>query len=242
MLRNLTPVVKNILLINVLMLIVTFFGHQQEIPVTRFLGGYEFGSPFFKPFQIVTHFFMHGGPMHLLFNMFALVIFGSALEQRWGPKRFFMFYFITAIGAFILFQLIGYFEVINIRGELSAAGINYVEIHDTLRSGYIYNSNANQLILEYQDMINTPLVGASGAVFGVLVAFAFYFPNTELYLLFFPFPIKAKYLVGGYIVLEIIQTLRNSPGDNVAHLAHITGALVGFIIVYYWQKTNKNFY
>src|SRR5690554_7147953 len=137
-LGNMPPVVKNILILNVIMYIITMLGEAQGIPMTYLLGGYVFNSPYFEPFQMVSHFFMHGGFFHILFNMFALVIFGSALEQVWGPKRFFIFYIVTALGAFFLHQIVGYLEVKNIEDQLIAAGYDLYSLQEKiteLRSG-----------------------------------------------------------------------------------------------------------
>ena len=242
-LGNMPPVVKNLLLLNVIMFIITMLGQAQGIPMTRLLGGYVFNSPYFEPYQIVSHFFMHAGLFHIFFNMFALVIFGSVLEQVWGPKRFFIFYIATAIGAFIIHQLVGYIEVKSLEAELTDMGYDLYQvrtaIQDNISRGMISTIPA---LRDYQVGISVPVVGASGAVYGVLVAFAYLFPNTKLMLLFPPIPVKAKWLVLFLVGIALFQTFQNNPGDNIAHLAHLGGALVGFILVLFWQKTTKNFY
>ncbi|HLV42968.1 MAG TPA: rhomboid family intramembrane serine protease [Brumimicrobium sp.] len=248
-LGNMPPVVKNILLLNVIMFIITTLGEMQGIPMTYILGGYVFNSPYFEPYQMVTHFFMHGGFFHILFNMFALVIFGSALEQVWGPKRFFIFYMVTALGAFFLHQIVGYIEVKDIESQLIAAGYDLYDLQlkiTELRSGSIstFNifPNTNGLVQDYMAGISTPVVGASGAVYGVLVGFGYLFPNTRLMLLFPPIPIKAKFLVTIMVGIAVYNSFINNPGDNVAHLAHLGGALVGFIMVFIWQRDKRKFY
>ncbi|PWH86564.1 rhomboid family intramembrane serine protease [Brumimicrobium oceani] len=248
-LGNMPPVVKNLLLLNVIMFIVTQLGEMQGIPMTYILGGYVFNSPYFEPYQMVTHFFMHGGFFHILFNMFALVVFGSALEQVWGPKRFFIFYVATAIGAFFLHQIVGYIEVKSIENELIAAGYDLFTLQEKisqLRAGTIstFNimPNTNGLVQDYISGISVPVVGASGAVYGVLVGFGYLFPNTKLMLLFPPIPIKAKWLVIIMVGIALYNSIQANPGDNVAHLAHLGGALVGFIIVLFWQKDKRKFY
>ncbi len=240
-LDNMPPVVKNLLLLNVLMFIITLIGEWQGINLTRILGGYVFNSPFFEPYQMVTHFFMHGGFFHILFNMFALVIFGSALERVWGPKRFFIFYIATALGAFLIYELVGYIKVMGIEDQIVATGQSLSEVKYQIANMPLGMGFKNQLLESYRMSLSTPVIGASGAVFGVLVAFAYLFPNTQLMLLFPPIPIKAKWLVLGLVVIQIYYSL-NSPGDNVAHLAHVGGALVGFIIVLFWQKSTRKFY
>lgn len=243
LLGNMPPVVKNLLLINVAMFIITMLGQAQGIPMTRLLGGYVFNSPYFEPYQMVSHFFMHGGVFHIFFNMFALVIFGSVLEQVWGPKRFFIFYIATALGAFIFHQVVGYIELKNIEETLIASGYDLYKLKDeiagNLSKGLIYN---DPLLRDYQIGISIPVVGASGAVYGLLAAFAYLFPNTKLMLLFPPIPVKAKWLVLFLVGIAVYNSFINSPGDNIAHLAHLGGAIVGFIIVLFWQKDKKQFY
>lgn len=249
LLGNMPPVVKNLLLLNVIMFIVTQLGEMQGIPMTYLLGGYVFNSPYFEPYQMVTHFFMHGGIFHIFFNMFALVVFGSALEQVWGPKRFFIFYVATAIGAFFLHQIVGYIEVSAIESDLIAAGYDLYNLQDNiaqLREGSINTFNiipgTNNLVQDYISGISVPVVGASGAVYGVLVGFGYLFPNTRLMLLFPPIPIKAKWLVMIMVGIAFYNSFQNNPGDNIAHLAHLGGAIVGFIIVLIWQKDKRKFY
>lgn len=242
-LGNMPPVVKNLLLLNVVMFIITFLGEAQGIPMTRLLGGYVFNSPFFEPYQMVTHFFMHGGLFHIFFNMFALVVFGSALEQVWGAKRFFIFYMSTAIGAFIFHQVVGFIEVKNLEAQLIEGGIDLFmlkdEILDNVSRGMIYN---NSILRDYQIGVATPVVGASGAVYGLLAAFAYLFPNTRLMLLFPPIPVKAKWLVLALVGIAVYNSFINNPGDNIAHLAHLGGAIIGFVIVLFWQKDKRRFY
>lgn len=247
LLGNLTPVVKNLLILNVLMFIVTWIGQQQGLPMTQYLGGHVFTSPFFEPYQVVTHFFMHGGLFHIFFNMFALAIFGPALEQVWGPKRFFIFYIATAVGAFALHQFVGYLELSAIKESMVEQGLVIADINRELiafaenNPGRIPGSS-NALVEAYSVAALAPVVGASGAVYGILVAFAYLFPNTQLMLLFPPIPIKAKWLVLIMVGIALFNSIQRNPGDNIAHLAHLGGALVGFIMVLIWQRNKKNFY
>jgi membrane associated rhomboid family serine protease len=242
---NMPPVVKNLLILNVIMYIVSLLGESQGIPMTYLLGGYVFGSPFFEPYQMVTHFFMHSTQsfFHIFFNMFALVIFGSALERVWGPKRFFIFYIATAVGAFVTHQLVGFFEVQSLIKEINAMGMDIHEINKKImelqRQGMMYSDFP---LKDYQIAIAVPVVGASGAVYGVLAGFAYLFPNTQLMLLFPPIPVKAKWLVLFLVGIALLNSIQSRPGDNVAHLAHLGGAVVGFIIVLFWQKNTRNFY
>ena len=237
------PVVKNLLILNVVMFIVTVIGEQQGIRMTYLLGGYVFGSPFFEPYQMVTHFFMHGGLFHIFFNMFALVVFGSVLEQVWGPKRFFIFYIATALGAFIFHQVFGYMEFKQIESALIADGYDMFEVNKRISELHVQGMIFTEpLLRDYQIAIGVPVVGASGAVYGLLAAFAYLFPNTQLMLLFPPIPVKAKWLVLFLVGIALFNSLRSQPGDNIAHLAHLGGAVVGFIIVLIWQRDKKNFY
>lgn len=246
--RNMPPVVKNLVILNLVMYGLTILAGMQGIHLSYILGGYVFNSPFFEPYQIVTHFFMHGGFFHLFLNMFPLVVFGSVLEQVWGPKRFFIFYVATAVGAFFLHQMVGYFEVEYIKNQLLASGLNQndiFELNDRMRelrsSGRMLTSSF-PLIQDYVTGISIPVVGASGAVYGVLVAFGMLFPNTRLMLLFPPIPIKAKWLVIIMLGIEFYYTFQSVPGDNIAHLAHIGGALIGFILVLFWRKSTPKYY
>lgn len=245
-LKNLPPVVKNLVLLNVVMFIITLImQYFQGINLDAILGGYVFSSPYFHPYQIITHFFMHGGFFHIFFNMFALIIFGPILEQVWGPKRFFIFYIACALGAFGLHEFVGYLELSSIKDQLLASGFSTNDLYllkermVNVPSGMVLTSS-NTLIQDYIYGMSVPVIGASGAVYGVLVGFGYLFPNTELMLLFPPIPIKAKWLVIGMIAIQIYYTIGNHPGDNVAHYAHLGGAIVGFIIVLFWQKFSRN--
>lgn len=181
-------------------------------------------SPFFKPMQLVTHMFMHGSLMHLFTNMFALFMFGTVLERIWGPQRFLFFYFVTGLGAMLLHTAVQAFIIHNFSGSFTPALAALSQFPD---AAAIYV---------------TPTVGASGAIFGILIAFGTLFPNTELFLLFLPIPIKAKYFVAIYVAWELYMGLSMSQGDNVAHFAHLGGALFGFLLVKYWNRNHQGFY
>lgn len=238
--RNMTPIVKNLLILNIL-----FFVAQYAVPgIMDKLALYPIASDDFKPWQLATHFFMHStaGLMHIFFNMFALVMFGTQLERVWGPKKFLTYYLITALGAAFLHLLVGYLRIHNIESGLSTAELNQIltEGFEHLRNGENYvDPVMGPLNLSLFQLYNTPVLGASGAVFGLLAAYGYLFPNTELYLMFIPVPIKAKYFVIGYAAIELFSGIANSPGDNVAHFAHLGGALVGVIMLLIWNR-NKN--
>ncbi|WP_428327432.1 rhomboid family intramembrane serine protease [Mucilaginibacter sp.] len=219
---NLTPVVKNLLIINLICFIpfIVLSDNNYNDLVVKNLGAFYFNSPYFKPWQPITYMFLHGGWAHILFNMFALFSFGPILEYAIGPKRFLNLYFICGLGA-ILFQMaVQAIEVHNLIGSFMAPfhfSLNDPTIPDQVKAIYY-----------------SPVVGASGAIFGVLVGFGMLYPNMELMLMFVPVPIKAKYLIPVYILFEIYSGFGQAAGDNVAHFAHLGGALLGFIMIKAW--------
>lgn len=235
MLERLPVVTKNILIINVLVFLAC-----QVMPESfdKALTGYYFQSENFRSWQIVTHMFMHGNLMHIFFNMFGVYMFGSTLEHYWGPKRFLNYYLLCGLGAFGLHQFITYIEVQQLSSELSG---------DLLRQVYLIGNEAlmegknftNPTAANLNIALNIGLVGASGCLFGLLLAYGMMFPNAELFLMFLPIPIKAKWFVLGYGAIELVMALRNAPGDNVAHFAHLGGMIFGYIILKYWQKKGK---
>lgn len=236
--QRLPTVVKNLLIINVLMFLASqLFGDGFYY----LMAGFHFQSAHFEIWQVVTHMFMHGSLTHLFFNMFALYMFGGALESTWGPKRFLTYYMLTGIGAYFL-----HFLVITIEMQSVMQLMAPESIQDVLQNGaFILESGKNYtapLMSKLNFLVNTGVVGASGAVFGILLAFGMLFPNTRLMLLFPPIPIKAKIFVLGYGAIELMLALQNNPGDSVAHFAHLGGMLFGYIILKYWQKKRTNFY
>lgn len=226
--NNITPVVKNLLIINVLFYIATWL-MGQSIDLTDYLAVYYFDSPFFKIWQPVTYMFMHSQKnlMHIFFNMFALYSFGSILEAHWGGKRFINFYLITGLGALALQWGVQAFEVYQITGSVfnSTYPSNISLVDKSTLEGIYFG----------------PMVGASGAIFGLLVAFAVLYPNLEMYIMFIPVPIKAKYIIPVYIVIELSLGVAKIQGDSIAHFAHLGGALIGFILVKLWRN-KSNYY
>jgi membrane associated rhomboid family serine protease len=242
-LNNIPQVTKNLLILNVLMYLLTLFFETRGVDLGQMLGAHYVNSPLFEPYQIVSHFFMHGSPMHILFNMFALVTFGGFLERLWGPKRFFIVYLSAAIGAFALYNAIGVYQLIQLKHTLAAQGFDIQELNEMAKQGLVFKDPVAHALTEpYLVKCVTPMVGASGAVFGLLAAFAILFPNTELQLMLPPVPVKAKYLIGGYFILEVLLSYYQVEGDHVAHLAHVGGALVGGIFVLFWRRNRTNFY
>ncbi len=242
MFNQLTPVVKNLIIINVLMYLAC-----AVIPgLHEMAAGYYYQSPLFRPWQILTHMFTHaslrsGNIMHIFFNMYALFLFGSAIERVWGAKRFLIYYLLTGLGAFFLHELINHIEIQRLIASLDPEAVRYV-----FENGVEVLQTNKQFRLDEMNQLNYALnigvVGASGCVFGVLLAFGMLFPNTELMLLFPPIPLKAKWLVIIYGALELFLALQNNPGDNVAHYAHIGGMLFGYVILKFWQKRDGSFY
>ncbi len=238
--NSIPPVVKNLIIINVLMLLATFVLERVGIDLYTYLGLYFPLSEKFRLHQIFTHMFMHGGLTHLFFNMFALYMFGRVLESVWGPKRFLIFYLVTGIGAAVLHSLVNFIEYKHVTSQISPEQVAYVK-----EAGYnLWTEGKNfsdPLLGKLNMVLNTPTVGASGAVFGILLGFGMLFPNTQLMLLFPPIPIKAKYFVIGYGAIELYLGI-SQPGSNVAHFAHLGGMLFGYFMIKYWNKNSKRFY
>lgn len=226
--NNITPVVKNLLIINVIFYAATWLMKQQGISLTEYLAVFYFDSPLFNVWQPITYMFMHSDRtiMHIFFNMFALYSFGSILEAHWGGKRFINFYLITGLGALALQWGVQAFEVYQITGSvINISSISNLSVIDQKTLGGIYFG---------------PMVGASGAIFGLLVAFAMLYPNLEMYIMFIPVPIKAKYIIPVYILIELFLGVARFEGDSIAHFAHLGGALIGYILVKIWR--NKSTY
>jgi membrane associated rhomboid family serine protease len=235
---NTPPVVKNLIIINVVMLLGLFLFQQFfNVNLNRILGLYYFQSPMFKPWQIVTHMFMHGGLTHIFFNMWALWIFGKTLESVWGSKRFLVYYLVTGLGAAFFHMLVNYVqfgaEISALKAAYSVDRINMALLNEILQPGNQFYTIGRELI--------RPTVGASGAVYGVLLAFGMLFPNTPLFIIPIPFPIKAKWLVIGFGALELYLGITRT-GGSIAHFAHLGGMLFGFILIKYWNRFTRNFY
>lgn len=238
---GLPPVVKNIILLNVLMLLANWAAKGVfGIDLNSVLGLYFPKSEHFMPLQIITHMFMHAGLWHLFFNMFALFMFGGILETVWGGKRFFIYYMVCGLGAALVHETVIMFQYNKLMNLLSPDQLQIVinEGASYLNQGKVFTDNAMKGL---QMLLNIPTVGASGAIFGVLLAFGVLFPNTQLMLLFPPIPIKAKYFVIGYGALELYLAV-TQPGSNIAHAAHLGGMLFGYILIRYWRKTTNTLY
>jgi len=212
-----------------------------KIDLRSLLGLHYFGSQNFKPVQIISYMFMHAGFEHLFFNMFALFMFGSVIERTWGAKRFLIFYLVTGIGAGLVQELTLYIQIQNAQAGLSPVMLQevYTKGANVLAQGMNYS---DAVVGKLNHLLNTPTVGASGAVFGLLLAFGIMFPNMPLFIMFIPIPVKAKYVVIGYGLLEFFFGVANRSGDNIAHFAHLGGMLFGFLLILWWKKRKTNFY
>lgn len=266
MFRRLTPVAKNILIINAAIFLLSSI---MSLPLAEYFGLRVIYSSEFAPYQILTYMWLHGGTWHLIGNMIAVLVFAPMLETVWGSKRFLTFYLICGIGAGLIYGVADAVEKYQLKEKaeiyvdnpnpddfyqfvLKAKSIglssNYIGFLGELSDNYYNNpgyekQTVNEVKGIYDLVItNSNMIGASGAVFGILFAFAFLFPNTELFLLFPPIPIKAKYLVFFYGMYELYAEFTRLPGDNVAHLAHLSGMLIAFILLKLWKNDSKKFY
>jgi membrane associated rhomboid family serine protease len=245
---NITPTVKQLLIINVLFYIGSMIVGE---PAYKLLSMYFFESPDFHFWQIFTHMFMHAplpNIMHIAFNMFALYSFGSALEHFWGGKKFVFFYISCGLGAALLHTGVNYYFFENGINTLVTNGYQKVEILKVLSEGKFDTRWQEVLtVSDFQSFMGAYLgnvVGASGAIYGLLVAFAFMFPNAELALMFIPIPIKAKYFVPVLLLIDLYLGVSGGSlfggSSGIAHFAHLGGALVGFLMMWYWKKTQFN--
>ena len=217
-LANMPPVVKNLIMANVIVYIITMISGNF---MYEHFSLFYFKSPFFKPFQLVTHMFMHGDFAHILFNMYALFIFGSVLERVWGSQKFLFYYFVTGIGA-----------------ALIHLGVMALQLR-----GYMADLNAGDLLAraQIQDILEIPTVGASGAIYGLLLAYGMLFPNNIMQLIFPPVALKAKWFVLIYGAIELMLGLSGRGGD-IAHFAHLGGMIFGYFLIIYWKKNNRMYY
>ncbi len=260
---NITPVVKQLLIINII-----FFIGSQLVPIAdSYFALYYFENPMFKFWQPLTHMFMHGGISHIFFNMFALYSFGSALEHFWGGKKFLFFYISCGLGAALLHTLVNYLQIQSLMNSVSELNFTNSDIKVLLNSDLrnVFDENGKMIASNFQAILErvnctqeqynvieqanlisrSTAVGASGAVYGLLVAFAFMFPNAQLGIMFIPIPIKAMYFVPGILAIDLVLGLKGSSifgagSTGIAHFAHLGGALTGFIMMWYWKKNQFN--
>ena len=246
MLKELPIATRSLIMINVgVFIVITILSYLEVYDLNYFLGSYFPSSPFFHFWQPFTHLFVHAGISHLLFNMLALFMFGATIERIIGTRKFLGLYFVAGMGSFILFNIQSYFTISGLTEQLytldSPATINQIltEVNEGLTLGGIMGPWYIDKVPELSALVSEyirPMMGASGAIYGVLIAFAMFYPNAELMFFFIPFPIKAKYFIPGIIVLEIILGLMNLSWNPIAHFAHLGGAAAGFLLIWYWKK------
>ena len=234
--NRLTDAIKHLIIINVIVFVAP---QLLKLDFTNILALHFPKNENFGLWQYVTHMFMHGSFAHILFNMYGLWAFGTPLEQMWGKNKFIFFYFSAGLGAGIIYTLVNYYQFNSIYEQIANLGLSASEINNILTSGQ-YN---NQLITlpsetmnKFYSLYHTPAVGASGAVYGVLVAFGMYFKDAKLALIFFPVPIAAKYFIPVMILGDLFFGMTKYSIGNVAHFAHVGGALIGFLIAWYWKN------
>lgn len=239
---RITDAVKHLVIINVLFFIAPIA--LSGLGLQQMLALYFPENPNFGFWQFLTHMFMHGSFSHILFNMYGLWAFGTPLEQIWGKNKFLFFYLSAGLGAGLIYTLVNYYQFNDVYQQLTTIGLSSTEIQQLLNSGS-YNTNILQYISEsklseFYATYHTPAVGASGAIYGILVAFGMTFPNAKLALIFFPVPIAAKYFIPLIILGDLFFGITKYSIGNVAHFAHVGGALIGFIIAWYWKKNQFN--
>ncbi|MBL7881467.1 rhomboid family intramembrane serine protease [Chryseobacterium mucoviscidosis] len=237
MFNSIPPVTRNIIIINVAVFVIANLLFQDRF--VGYLAAFYPFSPFFKSWQIVTHMFMHGSFMHILFNMFTLFSFGPILENSLGEKKYLILYFLSGLGAFFLFNLWNFVEVQQISSELQQLGFN---LNEYLSGSSVQYSGSSQSVLRQQELVGelngimgTPMVGASGAIFGVVAAFATLYPDAKIGIMFIPIPMKVKYVLPVVVIGSIYLGVSGN-GGGIAHLAHVGGAIVGFILARIWRK------
>ena len=212
------PMTKNLLIVNFLAFVATWVLELRGIDLTSLLGLHFFLASDFHIYQFVTYMFLHGGLTHIFFNMFALWMFGNVIEQVWGPKKFIFYYICCGVGAGFVQEVVQY-------GTYMYEGLAAYQ--------YVNTGSVQMTTDAYINLWTT--IGASGAVYGILLAFGMIFPNERLFIIPFPFPIKAKWLIVGYIAIELFSAM-SAPGDGVAHMAHLGGMLFGWILIRYWKN------
>ena len=263
MFRKLTPVAKSILIINVALYLI---GSLLKLPLSEIFGLRVIFSSEFAPYQFMTYIWLHADAWHLIGNMISILVFAPMLETIWGPKRFLTFYLVCGIGSGLLYGVADFVEKLPLKQDAEAyltdptpeafelfvirhksIGLNTAGLGELIDAYYddpTYRDETKRAVEVIYNLFITQgnMIGASGAVFGILFAFAFLFPNAELFLLFPPIPIKAKYLVFFYGMYELYSELNRVPGDNVAHLTHLSGMLIAFILLKIWKSNTRSLY
>ena len=235
--NNIPTVTKNLLAINVLMFLALLVAEKQGVDLNSVLGLHLFASEGFQPYQLVTYMFMHASVTHLFFNMFALYMFGRTLEYMWGAKHFLVYYLVAGIGAALVQEAIGMVRYHEALDGMSPLDVELVLSRgfDALREGKNF---VNPQLAHLNVVLNSTIVGASGAIYAILLGFGMLFPEERMFVFPIPFPIKAKYFVMGYVVIELYLGVSGS-ADGVAHFAHLGGMLFGFILILFWRNKGK---
>jgi membrane associated rhomboid family serine protease len=239
--NKLTDAIKHLIIINVILFVAP---QLLKLDFTNILALHYPKNDHFGIWQYATHMFMHGSFSHILFNMYGLWAFGTPLEQMWGKNKFIFFYFSAGIGAGLIYTLANYYQFNGIYEQLINFGLSASDIQDRLNIGSYNDSRillSNEEMIKFYGLYHTPAVGASGAVYGVLVAFGLYFKDAKLALLFFPVPIAAKYFIPFIILGDLFFGMTKYSIGNIAHFAHVGGALIGFLIAWYWKKNQFKF-
>lgn len=231
MFNNIPPITRNIIIINIIVFIAAYFLPQ----LNYFLSAYYPFSPDFKSWQVITHMFMHGSLIHILFNMLTLYSFGPILEYRLGDKKYLILYFLSGLGAFFLYNLWNFIEVQKLVSELQAMNIDAKDFLNSLINNPDTTMPRNETEVNLAGIYFGRMVGASGAIFGVIAAFATLYPEAKIGIMFIPVPMKVKYVVPILIVISIYLGVSGN-GGGIAHLAHVGGALVGWILARIWRK------
>ncbi|WP_343330059.1 rhomboid family intramembrane serine protease [Polaribacter staleyi] len=239
--NKITGAIKHLIIINVIIFVAP---QLLKLDFTNVLALHFPENKHFGIWQYVTHMFMHGSFSHILFNMYGLWAFGTPLEQMWGKNKFIFFYFSAGLGAGLIYTLANYYQFNGIYDQLINFGLSASDIQNILNAGS-YNDPriaiSNEEMIKFYNLYHTPAVGASGAVYGVLVAFGMYFKDAKLALIFFPVPIAAKYFIPVMILGDLFFGMTKYSIGNIAHFAHVGGALIGFIIAWYWKKNQFKF-
>lgn len=236
--NNLPTVTKNLLIINVLCFFGMLVAKRYGIDVENLLGLHFFLASDFNLSQLISYMFMHANFQHIFFNMFAVWMFGRILEQVWGPKRFLTYYLVCGIGAGIIQELVTGIHYYTLQAGLSPEAVEAV-MNEGAKALQNNMNFVDPAMASLNLVLNGSTVGASGAVYGILLAFGMLFPNERMFIFPLPFPIKAKWFVIGYAVIELYAGLANNPADNVAHFAHLGGMIFGFFLIMYWKKNNR---
>ncbi len=237
--NNIPTVTKNLLIINVLVFLGTIVAESYHIDLADYLGLHFILSDHFNAAQLITYMFMHAGFTHIFFNMFAVWMFGRILEQVWGPKRFLFYYLVCGIGAGLIQEVVMGVRYFSIESGMSPEAVQavYDQGAEALRSNMNFVDSA---MASLNLVLNGQTVGASGAVYAILLGFGMLFPNQPMFIFPLPMPIKAKYFVIGYALIELYSGFANNAGDNVAHFAHLGGMVFGFFLILYWRNKNRS--